>query len=231
MARGDRKKPELISGKIGDRIGIVIGGKQYYKSLYSPTNPRTPEQQKHRAKLAFVNRLSAQLAEAVNRGFAMVPKPNSGVSPRNAFVKTNWNNGSLVWDEEEGAWHLCPKKLVVANGPLFIDRNMSAMVENGVLYITCPNSGMGESYASEDDRMTIAIFGQTATTPGIYIGPLRREIDGRIVCLPPDGCQFGSDDPLHVYVWFKATLYQRAEGGHWTVTTGQSSPSLYLGAF
>lgn len=34
-------------GKIGDRIAAVINGKQIYKGLYKPKNPRTPKQQMH----------------------------------------------------------------------------------------------------------------------------------------------------------------------------------------
>ena len=37
----------LEHGKIGDRIAVVLGGKQIYKKLYKPTNPRTPKQQMH----------------------------------------------------------------------------------------------------------------------------------------------------------------------------------------
>lgn len=39
-------------GKRGDRIAVVLNGRQIYKTLYRPTNPRTPKQQMHRAKLA-----------------------------------------------------------------------------------------------------------------------------------------------------------------------------------
>ena len=49
---------------------MVLDGKQIYKKLYKPTNPRTPKQQMHRAKLAFVNRLSKELAEEVMHVYA-----------------------------------------------------------------------------------------------------------------------------------------------------------------
>lgn len=101
MSHTDRNTFGLEHGKIGDRIAVVLDGKQIYKKLYKPTNPRTPKQQMHRAKIAFVNRLSSVLAEAVNLGFEKVPEPGSGQSPRNAFVKENWNNGALVWLERE----------------------------------------------------------------------------------------------------------------------------------
>ena len=96
MSHTDRNTFGLEHGKIGDRIAVVLDGKQIYKKLYRPTNPRTPKQQMHRAKIAFVNRLSSVLAEAVNLGFEMVPEKGSGQSPRNAFVKENWNNGAVL---------------------------------------------------------------------------------------------------------------------------------------
>ena len=99
----------LEHGKIGDRIEI-------YKGLYKPTNPRTPKQQMHRAKIAFANRLSKELTEAVNLGFATVPEPGSGQSPRNAFVKMNWDNGSIAWTEREQNR---------ANGQTFDEREQS----------------------------------------------------------------------------------------------------------
>lgn len=101
MSHTDRNTFGLEHGKIGDRIAVVLDGKQIYKKLYKPTNPRTPKQQMHRAKIAFVNRLSSVLAEAVNLGFEMVPEKGSGQTARNAFVKENWNNGALVWTERE----------------------------------------------------------------------------------------------------------------------------------
>ena len=101
MSHTDRNTFGLEHGKIGDRIAVVLDGKQIYKKLYKPTNPRTIKQQMHRAKIAFINRLSSVLAEAVNLGFEMVPEKGSGQSPRNAFVKMNWNNGSIVWTERE----------------------------------------------------------------------------------------------------------------------------------
>ena len=101
MSHADGSVLGLEHGKIGDRIAVVLDGKQIYKKLYKPTNPRTPKQQMHRAKLAFVNRLSKELAEAVNMGFAKVPVKGSCQSPRNAFVKANWDNGSIVWAERE----------------------------------------------------------------------------------------------------------------------------------
>lgn len=101
MSHTDRNTFGLEHGKIGDRIAVVLDGKQIYKKLYKPTNPRTPKQQMHRAKIAFINRLSSVLADAVNVGFEKVPEKGSGHSPRNAFVKENWNNGALVWLERE----------------------------------------------------------------------------------------------------------------------------------
>ena len=59
-------------GRRGDKIYVVLNGQQIKKDPYRPSNPRTPAQQMHRAKLAFANRLSAHLAEAVNLGFARV---------------------------------------------------------------------------------------------------------------------------------------------------------------
>ena len=66
------------------------------------TSPRIRARRSSRcAKLAFVNRLSKELAEAVNMGFAKVPVKGSCQSPRNAFVEANWDNGSIVWAERE----------------------------------------------------------------------------------------------------------------------------------
>lgn len=82
MSHTDGNTFGLEHGKIGDRIAVVLDGKQIYKKLYKPTNPRTPKQQMHREKLAFVNWLSKALAEAVNLGFEMVPEKGSGQTAR-----------------------------------------------------------------------------------------------------------------------------------------------------
>ena len=121
-------KSGLEHGKIGDRIAVVLDGKQIYKKLYKPTNPRTPKQQMHRAKFACFSRLSKELEEAVNLGFAMVPVPGSSQKPRNVFVKMNWDNGSLVWDEENCGWGICPERLLLSYGPRALCCGMSAEV-------------------------------------------------------------------------------------------------------
>ena len=44
MSKADNNILGLEHGKIGDRIAVVLDGKQIYKKLYKPTNPRTPQQ-------------------------------------------------------------------------------------------------------------------------------------------------------------------------------------------
>ena len=235
-------------GKIGDRIAVVLNGKQIYKSLYKPTNPRTPKQQMHRAKLAFANRLSSVLAEAVNLGFEKVPEPGSGQSPRNAFVKENWDNGALVWlerGEEEnaagelevsasggalpGEWGIVPGRLFVAHGPRYIGQGMTAEVRDGKLHIVCPDPGLDESHAVGDDRLMVALYRPAVPTVHLFPGQLRKVCQECSFVLPTD--MSGEEDVMHVYAWFQATKYHRSGGGKITVRTGQASPSVYLGSF
>ncbi len=250
MSHTDRNTFGLEHGKIGDRIAVVLDGKQIYKKLYKPTNPRTPKQQMHRAKIAFVNRLSSVLAEAVNLGFEMVPEKGSGQSPRNAFVKENWNNGSLVWlerEEEEaaaggqgqanedsgselpGEWGIVPQRLVVAYGPRYIGQRMMASVRDGKLYVSCPDPGMDDSHSVGDDRLMVAVYRLAVPTVHLYPGPLRKNCRECCFDLPTDIS--GEDDVMHVYAWFRATTYHRSGGGKITVRPGQASPSVYLGSF
>ena len=132
MSHTDGNTFGLEHGKIGDRIAVVLDGKQIFKKLYKSTNPRTPKQQMHRAKLAFVNRLSKELAEAVNLGFEMVPEKGSGQTARNAFVKMNWDNGSVAWDEEKSEWGIVPQSWCWITG-----RDISA----GILPQRCVTDG------------------------------------------------------------------------------------------
>ena len=228
MSHTKRNTFGLEHGKIGDRIAVVLNGKQVYKSLYKPTNPRSPKQQMHRAKLAFINRLSAVLADAVNLSFSMVPKPDSGQSPRNAFVKMNWDNGSLVWDEDKGEWTLNPNRLVLADGPRFISDSMTAAIRNSKLYITCPNPGLENSHAVNDDKLFVAIYRPKVQELHFYAGPLRVKCGKSVYELPE---LTGKDDIMLVYAWFQATLYHRSNGNKITVRPGQASKSLYLGSF
>lgn len=255
MSHADTSIMGLEHGKIGDRIAVVLDGKQIYKRLYKPTNPRTPKQQMHRAKIAFANRLSKTMAEAVNLGFAMVPKSGSGQSPRNAFVKTNWNNGALVWIEHEqgratgaerdrqevagsmgapdnasagltGEWGIRPELLVLADGPRYIDRSMTATVSGGRLHVSCPNPGLNDTHAVKDDRLMVAVYRPSVPTMYLFEGPLRencRECDFEL------HAQDGERDTMYVYVWFQATRYHRSGGGKVTVRPGQASPSVYVG--
>ena len=260
MSHADRNTFGLEHGKIrssssrataGDRIAVVLDGKQIYKKLYKPTNPRTPKQQMHRAKIAFVNRLSSVLAEAVNLGFEMVPEKGSGQSPRNAFVKENWNNGALVWLKREGEagvdesgqsqrneasgvelpgeWGIVPQRLVVAYGPRYIGQRMTASVHDGKLYVSCPDPGQDDSHAVGDDRLMVAVYRLAVPTVLLYPGPLRKDCRECCFDLPTDIRD--EENVMHIYTWFRATTYHRSGGGKITVRPGQASPSVYLGSF
>lgn len=229
MSHTDGNTFGLEHGKIGDRIAVVLDGKQIYKKLYKPTNPRTPKQQMHRAKLAFVNRLSKELAEAVNLGFEMVPEKGSGQTARNAFVKMNWDNGSVAWDEEKSEWGIVPQRLVLAYGPRYIGRGMTATVHDGRLHIGCSDPGLDDPHAVKDDRLMVAVYRPSIPTVHVFSGPLRKDCHECCFDLPTDVS--GEEDVMHVYAWFQATTYHRSGGGKITVRPGQASPSVYLGSF
>ncbi len=229
MSHTDGNTFGLEHGKIGDRIAVVLDGKQIYKKLYKPTNPRTPKQQMHRAKLAFVNRLSKELAEAVNLGFEMVPEKDSGQTARNAFVKMNWDNGSVAWDEEKSEWGIVPQRLVLAYGPRYICRDIAAEVRDGRLHVLCPNPGLDDPHAVGDDRLMVAVYRPSIPTVHVFSGPLRKDCHECCFDLPTDVS--GEEEVMHVYAWFQATTYHRSGGGKITVRPGQASPSVYLGSF
>lgn len=247
MSHSDGNIFGLEHGKIGDRIAVVLDGKQIYKKLYKPTNPRTTKQQMHRAKLAFANRLSKELAEAVNQGFAMVPGKGSGQTARNAFVKMNWDNGALVWQEKEGViadkqrdgnevsvnelsgeWGIVPQRLVLAYGPRHIGQKMAAEVRDGRLHVSCPDPGLDDPHAEGDDQLMVAVYRPAVPTIYLYPGPLRKACIACDFELPKDAC--GEEEVMHVYAWFQATAYHRSGGGKTTVHPGQASPSVYLGS-
>ncbi len=146
----------LEHGKRGNNIYVGLNNQQVKKGLYRPTNPRTPAQQRHRAKLAFANRLSAHLSEAVNLGFARAAEETKGLTPRNAFVKANWDNGAMRWNEETSLWELCPEQLLLAQGPRHIPAGITAELDGNLLRITCPDAGLYEMHAVPDDQLLVA---------------------------------------------------------------------------
>lgn len=214
-------------GRRGDTIYVVLNGKQIKKAPYSPTNPRTPAQQMHRAKLAFINQLSAQLADAVNIGFARVPEVEGGMSPRNAFVKANWKNGALQWNEDKAEWELVPQHLLVADGPRFISNSFMASVEGNILRITGSYTALKENYAVADDQLMVAVFMPEIPKVLVFEGPLRSNCVESALLLP-ENLPHGT---MHIYVWFKATSFHRADGSHAVVRPDQCSRSVYLGTF
>ena len=142
----------------------------------------------HRAKIAYINRLSSVL----NLGFEMMPEKGSGQSPRNAFVKKNWDNGALVWLEKEeddvaageqegnasddvlpGKWGIVPQRLLVAYGPRYIGQGMTAEMRDGRLQVSCPDKGMDDPHAVGDDRLMVAVYRPAVPTMHLYPGPLR----------------------------------------------------------
>ena len=219
----------LEHGKRGDKIYVVLNGQQIKKDPYRPTNPRSPAQQKHRNKLAFANRLSAQLAEAVNLGFARVAEEAKKQTPRNAFVKANWENGALCWNEETNAWELCPGRLLLAQGPRHIPAVITAEVEGNLLHITCPDTGLGNENAVSDDRLYVAVYLPDAQATKLYAGPMRDSCSQCTFELPDEWSALPTD--MHVYAWFQATSFHRATGSRAQVRPDQASSSRYLGTF
>lgn len=219
----------LEHGKIGDRIAVVRNGKQIYKKLYKPSNPQTPQQQKHRAKLAFANRLSKALAEAVNRGFIMASEGDSGLTPRNAFVKTNWNNGAFVWDDEKKAWEVNPVHLKLAEGPLFIDYQATATIQDNMLHIIIPDTGVHNQHASAEDKLFVVLYCPATEKLVLHLGPERKDCGEQWYKLK-EGL-VGKDGPTWVYIWFQAFNYHRESEDNVAIFQGQASRSHFLGAF
>ena len=226
MSRASDSTFGLQRGKIGDRIGVVINGKQFYKGLYAPTNPRTPAQQRHRAKLAFANRLSAVLADAVNVGFVKVADRERLQTPRNAFVKTNWNNGALVWDDEREEWTVCYELLLLADGPLYIDPSMTASVDGDDLLIVSPTSCVSNGEA-DDDVLRVALYCPESGQVCLYDGARRRDSAESRYILP---AEFRGRRVV-AYAWFQSLVYHRATPGHAAVPVDMASPSRCLGVF
>ena len=219
----------LEHGRRGDTIYVVLNGQQIKKDPYRPTNPRSPDQQMHRAKIAFINRLSAQLAEAVNLGFLRVAEEAKKQSPRNAFVKANWDNGALCWNEETTAWELCPERLLLAQGPRHIPTDITAEVDGNILRISCPDTGLGNMYAVFDDCLYVAVFLPDVPTLKLYTGPMRADCAQCAFELPDELC--ATHAAMHVYAWFQATCFHRATDSRAQVRPNQASPSRYLGTF
>ena len=219
----------LEHGRRGDKIYVVLNGQQIKKDPYRPTNPRSPAQQMHRAKIAFINQLSAQLAEAVNLGFLRVAEETKKQTPRNAFVKANWDNGALCWNEETTAWELCPERLLLAQGPRHIPAGITAEVDDNILRITCPDTGLGNRYAVPDERLYVAVFLPDGPAVKLYSGPMRADCAQCAFELPDELCALHAD--MHVYAWFQATRFHRATDSRAQVRPDQASPSRYLGTF
>lgn len=74
------------SGKLGDLVGYVRGGKQFAR-VYVPhiTNPNTERQQVSRKKMAVVSDLGRALSRVLAVGYGA--DANSRVSPRNIFSR------------------------------------------------------------------------------------------------------------------------------------------------
>ena len=219
----------LEHGRRGNKIYVVLNGQQVKKDPYRPTNPRTPAQQKHRAKLAFANRLSAQLAEAVNIGFARVAEETRNLTPRNAFVKANWDNGALCWNEETNAWKLHPEHLLLAQGPRHIPDGITAEVDGNLLRISCPDPGLAHTHAVPDERLYVAIYLPEVPALLLYSGPLRADCSQCDFDLPEELC--ATHAAMHVYTWFQATRFHRATAHRAQVHPDQASPSRHLGTF
>lgn len=217
----------LEHGKRGNTIYVVLNGKQIKKEPYKPTNPRSPAQQKHRTKLAFASRLAAQLADAVNIGFARVDEKKDNLAPRNHFVKKNRDDGALQWDEGGSTWQLCPQRLLLADGPRSIACEFTVAVEGENLHITCADYSKDDNFALPDDCLFVAVYQPDVPRCVVYEGPMRVDAGEWMIPLPHPMFQ----GPMHVYTWFRATGFHKPDDFHATARPNQCSPSRFLGTF
>lgn len=85
--------------------------------------------------------------------------------------------------EFSGEWAICPERLRLASGPRYIGRGIAANAVGKAdgapcdrrLIVTCPDLGMDNSHAVDDDQLIVAVYRPAVPTVHLFPGPLRKD--------------------------------------------------------
>lgn len=151
------------SGKLGDLVGYVRGGKQFAR-VYVPhiANPNTERQQVSRKKMAVVSDLGRALGRALAIGFGA--DANSRVSPRNIFSReTIPADKGIITGGTPATVTVDYEKLQVSNGKIPVSGVAYGETDYSVpLKVTVPLDDVYQSYdlnhTSTGELQSVAVF-------------------------------------------------------------------------
>lgn len=151
------------SGKLGDLVGYVRGGKQFAR-VYVPhiSNPNTMRQQVSRKKMAVVSDFGRALARTLSIGFGA--DANSRVSPRNIFSRETIPAGKgIVTGNTPENVEIDMQKVQLSNGKLPVMGASFGELDTSVpLTVSVPLTQVYQSYdlnhTSSGELQSVAIF-------------------------------------------------------------------------
>lgn len=151
------------SGKLGDLIAYVRGGKQFGR-VYVPhiSNPNTMRQQVSRKKLAVVSDFGRACSRALAAGFGA--DANSRVSPRNIFSRVTIPvDAEIVTGQTPESVAIDFEKVQLSNGKIPVQGvELGELDFTTPMQITVPLNDVYQSYdlnhTSAGELQSVAIF-------------------------------------------------------------------------
>lgn len=151
------------SGKLGDLVGYVRGGKQFAR-VYVPhiSNPNTERQQVSRKKMAVVSDFGRALSRVLAVGYGA--DANSRVSPRNIFSRETIPAGKgIIKGTTPATVAIDYEKVQVSNGKIPVNGVAYGEVDYSTpLKVIVPFDGVYQSYdlnhTSGGELQSVAVF-------------------------------------------------------------------------
>lgn len=110
-----------LSGKMGNAVFRQRNGQQIV-AQYQPVvrNPRSENQSFQRARFKLMSQLAAVVADGLGGTMSILARPERGASPRNNFVKVNFNlsEANLLGDDVKATIDLTQVQLTNSVKPL-----------------------------------------------------------------------------------------------------------------
>lgn len=151
------------SGKLGDLVGYVRGGKQFAR-VYVPhiTNPNTERQQVSRKKMAVVSDLGRALSRVLAIGYGA--DANSRVSPRNIFSQVTIPvDKNVIKGDTVATVQVDFEKVQVSNGKIPVRGVLFGETDFSTpLKVIAPFDSINQSYevnhTSGGELQSVAVF-------------------------------------------------------------------------
>lgn len=111
-------KNGLLSGRVGNLVYFVINGKQYVRAWVKPSNPRTPLQKRHRAKMMTCGKFFGPLKSVILIGYQGTTGDLEEYNESTKYHLATALEETTPPDSEDYSFRVIPEKVKLSRGDI-----------------------------------------------------------------------------------------------------------------